>query len=66
MWDLIATNTDQFLPLFCHQPKALSKNDMDKMVQYDLSDLGSNQRVLEDDTVYSWEYFLQDVEGLFN
>jgi hypothetical protein len=42
MWGLITKNADTFQPLFCLQLKPLSKMEMDNIVRYDYSDLGSN------------------------
>ena len=63
MWGLITKNADTFQPLFCHLSKPLSKREMDNIIRYDYSGLGSNSRMFEDETVYAWELFLEGIEG---
>ena len=65
MWDLIRDNSTLFCPLFCQVQSPLRKEDMDNITHYNFSEVGSNAKKLEDESVYAWEVFLQEVEGLF-
>ena len=65
MWGMVTKHASVFQPLFCNLPKPLMKQEMDRIIRYDFSELGSNARTSEDETVYACELFLQDIEGLF-
>ncbi|XP_061168356.1 uncharacterized protein LOC133180090 [Saccostrea echinata] len=60
-WKLVAANSTQFRSLFCHQCLPLTKEKFESLLKINFSDEGSNKRSQEEDTVYSWELFLQDV-----
>ncbi|KAH3801398.1 hypothetical protein DPMN_155048 [Dreissena polymorpha] len=62
MWGMVTKHVSVFQPLFCNLPKPLMKQEMDRIIRYDFSELGSNARTSEDETVYAWELFLQDIE----
>ncbi|KAH3753628.1 uncharacterized protein LOC127849345 isoform X2 [Dreissena polymorpha] len=62
MWGMVTKHASVFQPLFCNLPKPLMNQEMDRIIRCDFSELGSNARTSEDETVYAWELFLQDIE----
>ena len=62
-WDFVQEHADVFEPLFCQKQKALSADEMSKLFSFKHSEEGTNDRTLENVTVYAWEMFLQSVEG---
>ncbi|KAH3880777.1 hypothetical protein DPMN_004698 [Dreissena polymorpha] len=62
MWGMVTKHASVFQPLFCNLPKPLMKQEMDRIIRYDFSELRSNARTSEDETVYACELFLQDIE----
>ncbi|XP_053374839.1 G2/M phase-specific E3 ubiquitin-protein ligase-like [Mercenaria mercenaria] len=62
MWDLIQMYSHLFKQLFCYPAVPLKKEDFDEMMEPTYSEPGSNMRSKEDDTMYSWELFLQDIQ----
>lgn len=60
-WQLVAANSTQFKTLFCHQCLSLNKEQFQSLFKINFSEEGSNKRFFEEETMYSWELFLQDV-----
>jgi hypothetical protein len=65
LWNYVKKEPESFKPLFCYAPKPLTKETFFELCQPNFSDVGSNKRADEMDTIYSWELFLQDVEGTY-
>jgi hypothetical protein len=64
LYDLVKSNSVSFQPLFVKQTgKELGRNEFKSLLQYKFSDIGSNKKQLEDETVYAWEMLLQDMQG---
>ncbi|KAK3087927.1 hypothetical protein FSP39_012519 [Pinctada imbricata] len=47
--------------LFCYTVEPLSKQQFESLCNVSYSEIGSNKRCLEDETIYCWEVFLQDI-----
>lgn len=63
-WQLVAANSTQFKTLFCHKCLSLNKEQFQSLFKINFSEEGSNKRSFEEETMYSWELFLQDM-GIF-
>lgn len=63
-WKLVAANSTQFKTLFCHKCLSLNKEQFQSLFKINFSEEGSNKRSFEEETMYSWELFLQDVCGI--
>ncbi|XP_053409191.1 G2/M phase-specific E3 ubiquitin-protein ligase-like isoform X2 [Mercenaria mercenaria] len=61
-WDMITSHAELFKPIFCFKPKEISGEDMLRLFKFNYSEPGSNNRALEDLTVFGWESFLQSIE----
>lgn len=63
MWTTIQQNPRQWKALFCDDIKnqKLTKSCFEALYKINWSEPGSNKRSKEEDTIYSWEVFLQDV-----
>ena len=62
LWDLIMKDPLPWEDAFCKRRSVSKKFFIEEMeIQY--SPDGSNRRKEENETVYSWEIFLQDIEG---
>jgi hypothetical protein len=63
LWQTVKENAAKFKPLLCTAPQALDKAQFERLCVYDRSPEGSNNRIAEEQSIYSWEMFLQDIEG---
>ena len=64
LWDLVKKNPTIFKDMFCCKPNELNKDVFDTLYTVELSLHGSNQRAGEEQTIYLFESFLQDIEGI--
>ena len=64
LWELVKSNAELFKPLFCQTHTILTKAIVDSLCQVVFSEQGSNLRAAEDETIYSWEVLLQDIQGI--
>ena len=62
-WDMITLHADLFKPIFCFKPKEIVGEDMLKLFKVNYNEPGSNNRALEDVSIFGWEMFLQSIEG---
>ena len=53
-----------FKSLFCCRPQSLCRSRLRELFIVQWSDIGTNLRDNEEDTVYAWEQFLLAVEGM--
>ncbi|KAK3090577.1 hypothetical protein FSP39_012823 [Pinctada imbricata] len=60
-WSLVKSNPAIFKALFCYTVEPLSKQQFESLCNVSYSEIGSNKRCLEDETIYCWEVFLQDI-----
>jgi len=60
MFDVVAANAEAYMPLFVHCDEALTRAAFERR-----SAEGSNKAIQEEDTLYSWEMFLLNVEGAY-
>ena len=63
LWQTVKENSAKFKPLLFTTPQALDKAQFERLCAYDRSPEGSNNRISEEQSIYSWEMFLQDIEG---
>ena len=65
-WDrIVLKHSKVFQELFCSKSEPLCKTSFEALVTVHYSEVGSNQRHKEDETVYAWELFLLDIEGMY-
>ncbi|XP_052215903.1 uncharacterized protein LOC127834252 isoform X5 [Dreissena polymorpha] len=62
-WDMVKSHAELFEPLFCFHPKEITGEEMIRLFKMNYSLVGSNDRALEDVSVYGWEAFLQSIEA---
>ncbi|WAR04522.1 G2E3-like protein, partial [Mya arenaria] len=62
VWQTVKENAAKFKPLLCTASQALDKAQFERLCVYDRSPEGSNNRIAEEQLIYSWEMFLQDIE----
>ena len=63
LYDRMTMSPDAFRPLFSYQKQAISRQQFKALYKYERSEPGDNRRTGEDDTIFSFESFLQAVEG---
>lgn len=65
---MIKEHPNEWKYIFCcdsKDQKKLTKNVFQDLYEINWSVAGSNDRAREEDTIYSWEVFLQDIDGNF-
>jgi hypothetical protein len=65
-WDMVSSYADLFRSLFCCDPEELDGEKMLSLFKTNFSDQGSNQRALEEISIFGWETFIQCIEGEFD
>ncbi|MES9884713.1 MAG: hypothetical protein ABW185_28035 [Sedimenticola sp.] len=65
LWTVMKQHPDVCLPLLSFVPQALSKRQFGELFKTAFSSIGSNRRRQEEETIYAWEMFLQDVDGIY-
>ena len=55
---------EAFKPLFCTAPQPLTRSQLRNLFVVQWSEVGTNFREQEEDTVYAWEQFLLAIEGM--
>ena len=65
-FDTIKANAPAYLPLFMHVDDPLTRAGFKQLCMYERSADGSNRSSAESSTIYAWEMFLLNVEGLRN
>jgi len=65
MYDVIVANAQAYLPLFVRNSEPLNRDGFKQLFVIYRSQEGSNNAMREDDTLYSWEVFLLNVEGWY-
>ena len=63
LWDRLTENPSKWKEVMCHRSSPLDKGTFLNLLEIEWSPVGSNKKIQEDDTIYCWEVFLQDVEG---
>ena len=63
MYDVIRDNAEAYMPLFVSAPAPLNRHRFKQLCVVQKSSEGSNSASQEEDTLYSWEVFLLNVEG---
>jgi len=63
LFSIMKANANTCLPLLSKKMAPLKKQEFMDLFETKWSDQGSNRRNLEEETIYSWEIFLQDIEG---
>ena len=66
LWKIMKANAKTCIALLCHKPTPLSKYTFMALFETKWSEEGTNSRSEEQDTIYSWEIFIQDIEGNCN
>ncbi|XP_052819680.1 G2/M phase-specific E3 ubiquitin-protein ligase-like [Mya arenaria] len=62
LWEVVTRHRELFKPIFCHKPTGLTKDVVYGLCKIEFSEPGSNARKMEDETIYSWEVVLQDIQ----
>ncbi|XP_052008021.1 G2/M phase-specific E3 ubiquitin-protein ligase-like [Xyrauchen texanus] len=62
MWEMVAMNWREFLPLFTNAQEKLSRNDIRNLFTISWSPQGSNHREQEEETVFHWECWLMSIQ----
>ncbi|KAG9273569.1 G2/M phase-specific E3 ubiquitin-protein ligase-like [Astyanax mexicanus] len=62
MWTMVEKFWEQFLPMFTHTGRTLSRNDVQELFTINWSAQGSNCREQEEDTIYLWECWLMSIQ----
>ncbi|XP_031134214.1 G2/M phase-specific E3 ubiquitin-protein ligase-like [Sander lucioperca] len=62
MWEMVAMNWREFLPLFTNTTQKLSRNDIRNLFTISWSPQGSNHREQEEETVFQWECWLMSIQ----
>ncbi|KAL7380205.1 hypothetical protein ABVT39_013589 [Epinephelus coioides] len=62
LWDLVKQNWIAFLPLFTKMYEPMTKAAFKALFTYTYSDRGANRREAEEDTIFSWEMVLNQIE----
>lgn len=65
-WDTVTGHPDVFRPEFCNKVMPLTKEVFESICEIDFSVQGSSSRQSENETIYSWELFLQDIDGNYS
>jgi hypothetical protein len=63
LWEVVKQHPTLTADLFVHQPKGLKYQTFRKLYDINYSDVGTNRRLTEENTMYSWEIFLKDCAG---
>lgn len=63
LWTTVCQHPNSWKALFCFKPQPVTKVEFEQICHVNLSEEGSNRREAEELTVYSWEVFLQDIQG---
>ena len=63
LWKYVKANPMTWLPLFCQKADPLTRQTFMDLCNIRWSEVGSNNRSQEEDTIYCWEVFLQEVNG---
>ena len=66
LWKIMKANANTCIALLCHKPTPLSKYSFIALFETKWSEEGTNNKSEEQDTIYSWETFIQDIEGNCN
>ena len=64
MYDIVVANAEAYLPLFVRPAETLTRAAFRRLCVVEHSAEGSNNYIREEETLYSWEIFLLNVEGL--
>ena len=64
LYDVIRGNAVAYMPLFVHAVEPLSRGSFKRLCTVNRSSEGSNKAAAESDTMYAWETFLLNVEGM--
>jgi len=64
MYSTVRGNALAYMPLFVHPVEPLSRAAFKRLCTVSRSEEGSNQAAAESDTLYAWETFLLNVEGM--
>ena len=59
---VVAKNIDAFQSIFCAEKQDLIAKYFTRMFTYCRSIIGSNKSLLDEDTIYSFEFFLESCE----
>ncbi|KAH3880928.1 hypothetical protein DPMN_004850 [Dreissena polymorpha] len=62
-WSMVTTHADLFQGMFCYKPEMLCGDDVINLFQVNDGLQGSNDRSLEDTSIFGWELFLQAIEA---
>jgi hypothetical protein len=62
LWPIVLQQPRLLQQLFVSS-KAITYNQLKKLYKVEFSPAGSNKRMMEDDTMFSWECFLKECEG---
>ncbi|XP_052283280.1 uncharacterized protein LOC127880088 [Dreissena polymorpha] len=62
-WSMVTTHEDLFQRMFCYKPEMLCGDHVINLFQVNYGLQGSNDRSLEDTSIFGWELFLQAIEG---
>lgn len=63
LWQEIKKHPMTWMPLFCHRKEPLTRERFTEMIEFVRSQEGSNRRIQEEDTIYSWEILMQDIHN---
>ena len=63
LWTVARANNSAARPLFVQCGSALTFDSFQRLYDVQYSDAGSNHQFAEDNTIYTWELFLQKCEG---
>lgn len=62
-WEMVTTHAQLFKPVFCFKQKEITGDQMLSMFRINYSEKGSNNRELEEISIFGWESFLQSIEA---
>ncbi|KAL0993874.1 hypothetical protein UPYG_G00115040, partial [Umbra pygmaea] len=62
LWEVVKANYIAFQPVFTDMPVPLTRHCLKSMFKVNYSTRGTSRREQEEDTIFSWEVFLQMVE----
>ena len=63
LWKVIKDHPTVTSDLLVHHAQGLKYQTFRKLYDINYSDIGSNRRLMEEDTIYSWECFVKDSAG---
>ena len=64
-WTTVQQNSRVFQPMFCFKTEPLTKEKLESLCTIAFSFMGSNNKMKEEETVFGWECFLQDISGKY-